>query len=137
LLRIGYVLHHCRLGELRGLSLCLPWRRVTGLQPDQVRLTRCDAQLLLLRLQSSLLHPCGAWIRLLSYAALMSSLQVGTAERVALRLMMQAEAVRRSMVLAGAQYRTFFSWLLIVLRRWAAAWRACHAYHQALLQQWA
>lgn len=26
-----------RLGELRGLALCLPWRRVTGLQPEQVR----------------------------------------------------------------------------------------------------
>ena len=26
-----------RLGELRGLALCLPWRRVTGLQPEQAR----------------------------------------------------------------------------------------------------
>lgn len=24
-----------RLGELRGLALCLPWRRTTGLQPEQ------------------------------------------------------------------------------------------------------
>lgn len=24
-----------RLGELRGLALCLPWRRITGLQPEQ------------------------------------------------------------------------------------------------------
>lgn len=58
---------------------------------------------------------------MLSYAAFKCSLQVGTAERVALRLVMQAEAVRRSLVQAGAQYRTFFSWLLIVLRRWAAS----------------
>lgn len=44
-------------------------------------------------------------------------MQVGTAERVALRLVVQAEAVRRRLVQAGAQYRTFFAWLLIVLRR--------------------
>ncbi|KAL4445375.1 hypothetical protein ABPG77_011200 [Micractinium sp. CCAP 211/92] len=66
-----------RLGELRGLALCLPWRRTTGLQPEQV----------------------------------------ATAEQAALRLVLRAEAVRRQVVEAGAQYRTFFAWLLIVLRR--------------------
>ncbi|PRW05834.1 anaphase-promoting complex subunit 4 [Chlorella sorokiniana] len=66
-----------RLGELRGLALCLPWRRVTGLQPDQV----------------------------------------GGAEQTALRLLMLAETLRRRLVAAGASYRTFFSWLLIILRR--------------------
>lgn len=30
------VCHACRLGELRGLALCLPWRHITGLQPEQV-----------------------------------------------------------------------------------------------------
>ncbi|KAL4858703.1 Anaphase-promoting complex subunit 4 [Chlorella vulgaris] len=66
-----------RLAELRGLALCLPWRRITGLQPEQV----------------------------------------AAAELAALRLVLQAEAVRRQLVAAGAQYRSFFSWLLIVLRR--------------------
>ncbi|KAL4428023.1 hypothetical protein ABPG75_002112 [Micractinium tetrahymenae] len=66
-----------RLGELRGLALCLPWRRVTGLQPEQV----------------------------------------AAAEQAALRLVLRAEAVRQQVVEAGAQYRTFFAWLLIVMRR--------------------
>lgn len=72
-----YPRHSCRLAELRGLALCLPWRHVTGLQPEQV----------------------------------------AAAELAALRLVLQAEAVRRQLVAAGAQYRSFFSWLLIVLRR--------------------
>lgn len=36
---------------------------------------------------------------------------------MALRLVLLAETVRRQLVQAGAQYRTFFAWLLIVLRR--------------------
>ncbi|PSC75422.1 Anaphase-promoting complex subunit 4 [Micractinium conductrix] len=66
-----------RLGELRGLALCLPWRRITGLHPEQV----------------------------------------GAAEQAALALVLRTEAVRRQLVAAGAQYRTFFSWLLMVMRR--------------------
>lgn len=42
---------------------------------------------------------------------------------MALRLVLLAETVRRQLVQAGAQYRTFFAWLLIVLRRWMGLMR--------------
>lgn len=51
------------------------------------------------------------------------SLQVGAAEQAALALVLRTEAVRRQLVAAGAQYRTFFSWLLMVMRRWG--WCIC------------
>ena len=44
-------------------------------------------------------------------------LQAVAAEQLALQLVLRSEAVRRSVVRAGAQFRTFFAWLLIVLRR--------------------
>lgn len=42
---------------------------------------------------------------------------MGGAEQAALRLLMLAEALRARLVAAGAAYRTFFAWMLIVLRR--------------------
>lgn len=52
---------------------------------------------------------------------------MGAAEQTALRLIMLAETLRRRLVAAGASYRTFFSWLLITMRRWVgvAGARVC------------
>ena len=122
-----------RLGELRGLALCLPWRRVTGLRPDQARPTAqapsaaslagrwCTIGMLVLACNQGLLTPLPHRLPHPPPTAtpthLLAHAQVGAAEQAALRLLMLTEALRARLVAAGAQHRTFFAWLLVVLRR--------------------